>query len=99
MSGGAGGHSTFGAAEQVFTAAKALWGGALAFVVPGAAYLLLNLDDGLTGRELIGALLTAIVTAGSVGGTVYAVKNKPVPPPPSNDDLRPPPGDSGSWVR
>lgn len=59
------------------TAAKALWGGAVAFIAPGAAYLLLQLNDGISGTDLLGAALTSIVTAGSVAGTVYSVKNGP----------------------
>ena len=59
------------------TATKAIYGAVLGFVAPGAAYLLLNLDGGLTWNELLGALLTAVVTSASVGVAVHRVENKP----------------------
>lgn len=60
------------------TAAKALWGAVIGFVAPGAAYLLANQASGISGDELIAALLTAVVTSAGVAGTVYWVENKPV---------------------
>jgi hypothetical protein len=59
------------------TAAKAVWGGVIGFVAPAAVYLLAHMDGGITSDELLGAGLTAIVTAAGVAGTVFGVENKP----------------------
>jgi hypothetical protein len=65
------------ATGDTLNSAKALWGGVVGFVAPGAAYLLTRLEDGITGNELIGAGLTAVVTAAGVSATVWAVENRP----------------------
>lgn len=66
------------------TSAKAVAGAVAGLLAPGAAYLIAQSGDGLTSTEWLIAGLTAIVTAGAVGGTVYAVENRPKasPPPP-----------------
>jgi hypothetical protein len=59
-------------------AGKAIYGAAIGFLAPGAAYLLLNMGDGITGNEWLGALFTSIITAGSVGTAVFlSPKNAP----------------------
>jgi len=68
------------------TAAKAKVGavvGAVAgFVAPGVTYLLTVDGNGITGTEWLHAALLSIAfagaTAAAVGGTVYAVENRPV---------------------
>lgn len=57
-------------------AAKAVWGAAVAFVAPGAVYVVANAGDGMTGNEWLIAAALCFVPAAAVGGTVYAVENK-----------------------
>lgn len=56
---------------------KAIVGAAIAFVAPGAGYLIGVAPDGITGNELLIGALTCLVTAGAVGGAVWRVENKP----------------------
>lgn len=62
------------------TAAKAVWGAVAAFLAPGAVYVAANASDGLTGNEWIIAGALCFASAGAVGGTVWAVRNKPTQP-------------------
>lgn len=57
-------------------AAKAIYGAVVGFLAPGAAFLIAQSGDGLTGNEWLIAGLTSIVTAGAVGSTVWAVENR-----------------------
>lgn len=67
------------------TAAKARAGAIVAaaagFVAPGVTYLLTVDGNGITGTEWLHAVLLSIAFAGGsaavVGGTVYAVENRP----------------------
>lgn len=75
------------ATGSLLTAAKARYGAAVAavigFVAPGAVYLLEHDVDGISGNEWLHALILSVVVAGgsaaAVGGTVYAVENRPKP--------------------
>lgn len=66
-------------------AQKARWaavvGAVAGFLLPGATYLLTVDGNGITGVEWLHAALLSIAgaaaVAGTVGGTVYAVQNKP----------------------
>lgn len=58
-------------------ATKAIWAGALAFLAPGAAYLIGVSGNGVSGNEWLVAALTSVVAGGVTGGIVYQVENKP----------------------
>jgi hypothetical protein len=73
------------------TAAKAVAAGVLGFLAPGAAYLIGAGQDGITSNEWVLAALWCIGGSAVVGGTVYAVENKP-----KARELKPPPG--GTWL-
>lgn len=70
--------------EATWDATKAKVGGLVAagigFVAPGATYLLTVDDNGISGTELVHALLIALVAAaaagGAVAGSVYHATNK-----------------------
>lgn len=62
------------------TAAKAVYGAIVAFVAPGAAYLVAEaIADGVTGNEWLTAACISVIAAAGVGGVVYQVQNKPTP--------------------
>lgn len=73
------------ATGDFLTTAKARYGAAvgalLGFLAPGVGYLLGVDDDGISGRELLHALLLSVAFAAgggaAVGGVVYAIENKP----------------------
>lgn len=57
------------------TAAKAVWGGVVAFVAPGAIYVAANAGDGMSGNEWLIAAALCFVPAGAVGATVFYKRN------------------------
>lgn len=59
------------------TSAKAIYGAVLGFVAPAAVYLFDVSGDGVSGNEWLKAILTAVISAGAIGATVYSVENKP----------------------
>lgn len=59
------------------TAAKAVWGAVAAVLAPGAAFLIASSGDGISGTEWLLAGLVVVTGGAAVGGTVYAVENKP----------------------
>lgn len=83
------------ATGDFLTTAKARYGAAvgalLGFAAPGVGYLLGVDDNGITGRELVHALLLSIAFAASggaaVGGVVYMVENKRRPDAPPADNV------------
>lgn len=66
--------------EVTFGYAKAIWGGVLGFVLPGASYLLAQVlpggDGTIGGNDWAVAGLVCIVGGSVTGGAVAAVTNK-----------------------
>lgn len=82
--------------QVTYSKAKAIAAAVLGFIAPGVGLLVAEQKgDGIQSGDLLLALLLCIGGSAAIGGTVYAVRNRPIekPLPPADDDLP-----EGNWL-